>query len=668
LSLFTWELAIHDGVAAMVRWWSESRVKQALPWVAGLTLLVGLSLTRQHSYLLFHSLAEIFRVVVACATFLLFWNTRRFLDNGAFLYVGIAYLFVAVVDLLHTLAYNEMGIFVGHTANLPTQLWMAARFLECGGFLLAAWSVRRMPHAGMIVVVFAAMTLGLLASIFAYPLFPDCYVPDRGLTPFKKWAEYAVCGVFLASALLFWRERNRFDPRVFRPLMAALITTIAAELAFTVYVDVEGPANMTGHLLKIGSFFLIYRAMIEVSLRRPYDSIFRELNRSAEVIRESEMRFRTLADYTYDWEYWLGPDGRYLHVSPSCERITGYRAEEFLTSPSLVLQLVHADDRLLLEQHLEEGLQTREPQRIQFRIHDRQGNLHWIEQVSQPVFAPPNRFLGLRGSNRDVTQRVAIEEAMRDAQRRMMAQERAAKEVAEAELVKVKAQLVRQTRLAAIGQIAASIVHDVRNPLAAIKMATQLLVRKIAEPSARDLLQVIDNQITLTDRIISNLMEMAHSKESQRQSVDLGQLLEELRRELEPQYDLRWQIELECEPFLVAADAVQLRQVLANLVHNAAQATGGCGRIRIAARRADLFQQIEVEDDGQGVPGEIRDEIFEPLVTTKPKGTGLGLSICRQIVERHGGSIELCAATGTGTRFRILLPAESTPVAAGCSQ
>ena len=230
--------------------------------------------------------------------------------------------------------------------------------------------------------------------------------------------------------------------------------------------------------------------------------------------------------------------------------------------PSLVLRLAHPEDREILEQDLEEGLQAREPRRIQFRIFDREGNLRWIEQVSQPVVCETGRFLGERGSNRDVTQRVAIENAMRDAQHRITAQEREAKEAAEAELAKVKERLVRQARLAAIGQISASIVHDVRNPIAAIHMARQLLELKVQDPSCRELLRIIDNQIGITDRIISNLMELAHSKESLKQCVDLGQLLQDLRRELEPQYALLWQIDLEQEPFPVFADEVQLRQVL----------------------------------------------------------------------------------------------------------
>ena len=93
----------------------------------GAVILFGLYLTSLYSYLLFHSIAEIFSIVVACGIFFLAWNTRKFVDNSYLLFVGIAYLFVAVVDLIHTLAYKGMGVFVGYDANLPTQLWIAAK-------------------------------------------------------------------------------------------------------------------------------------------------------------------------------------------------------------------------------------------------------------------------------------------------------------------------------------------------------------------------------------------------------------------------------------------------------------------------------------------------------------------------------------------------------------
>jgi hypothetical protein len=99
-------------------------------FITGALIMVVLCLTSLYSYLLFHSLAELFSIVVAAAIFMLAWNSRRFMDNDSLLFLGIGYLFVSLIDLLHTLAYTGMPIFTGYDTDLPTQLWIAARYME----------------------------------------------------------------------------------------------------------------------------------------------------------------------------------------------------------------------------------------------------------------------------------------------------------------------------------------------------------------------------------------------------------------------------------------------------------------------------------------------------------------------------------------------------------
>jgi hypothetical protein len=635
---------------------------QVVSWVVVAVLVVGVSLTRLSSYLLFHGLAEVFSVVVACSIFVLFWNARQFVKNGAFLFLGIGFLFVGLLELLHMLSYRGMPLF-REDANPATQLWVAARLVEAGTFLAAALAVRRMPGAVATWFVFAATTGLLVASIFWWRVFPACWVDDVGLTPFKVASEYGVCLVFLASAALFWRRRSDFDPGVIRLLLASIAATIAAELAFTLYHGVEDLANMAGHLMKLVAFYLIYKAMIEVGFRRPYDLLFRDLKRGEESLRKSEERYRTLAEFTFDWEQWIGPDGRFLYVSPSCLRITGHRAEEFLKDPSLMVRVTHEDDRPTVAAHFHDALDRPEPMQIQFRVLDGDGHVRWIEHVCQPVYAADGESLGRRCSNRDVTGRVLAEQAAKEARQRVAQYQRQAKDLAEAELAKVKDQLVRQTRLATIGQIAASIAHDVRNPLAAMRFLTQALRGEAAGVRADwcEYLDQIDAEIESTNRIVGNLMEMAHAKDVQKQPVDLAGLLGDVARQLGLRDWVHWNVEVDPAGLIVSADPTQLRLVLGNLAANAAQAMGGRGEIRVHARREHAADVIDVEDDGPGVPSNLRDDIFEPLVTSKPKGTGLGLAICRQILERHGGSLELCDTNGRGARFRIRLPAEQSP-------
>lgn len=144
-----------------------------------------------------------------------------------------------------------------------------------------------------------------------------------------------------------------------------------------------------------------------------------ERKRMVDALQESEMRFRTVADYTYDWEYWIGPDGTYIYVSPSCERITGYRPEEFISKTDLLIAIAHPDDREKISTHLEEVLHDEIGVcSIDFRIVTRDGNERWINHRCQSVTNARGEWWGRRGTNRDVTDERRMEANLRASEER----------------------------------------------------------------------------------------------------------------------------------------------------------------------------------------------------------------------------------------------------------
>ena len=119
-----------------------------------------------------------------------------------------------------------------------------------------------------------------------------------------------------------------------------------------------------------------------------------ERQQAEEALQESEERFRTVADFTYDWEYWLALDGRFNYISPSCQRITGYATIDFLQDPGLLEKITHPDDRPFMSRHLSEDLSSDEAHSLDFRIITRSGEERWIAHVCQPVYSPDGRNLG----------------------------------------------------------------------------------------------------------------------------------------------------------------------------------------------------------------------------------------------------------------------------------
>jgi diguanylate cyclase (GGDEF)-like protein len=255
---------------------------QALAWCA---VIGGLYLCSLYSYILFHSIVEIFSIVVASCIFLIAWNSRRFLDNNYVLFLGIGFLFITIIDIIHTLAYKGMGVFQGFDANLPTQLWIVMRYMVAVSFLIAPLFIRRKVNVPAVLAAYAAATVLTLLSIFYWGIFPACFVEGGGLTPFKIYSEYVISFILLGSLIFLLIERKAFDRYVLGLLIGSIILSIAAEMAFTAYVSVYGFSNMLGHLLILVSFYLIYKAIIETGLTKPFDLMFRNLKRSEEELR-----------------------------------------------------------------------------------------------------------------------------------------------------------------------------------------------------------------------------------------------------------------------------------------------------------------------------------------------------------------------------------------------
>jgi len=145
-----------------------------------------------------------------------------------------------------------------------------------------------------------------------------------------------------------------------------------------------------------------------------FNSMVMRLSDSIEALRESELKFRTVADFTNDWEYWVDSGGRFLWVSPACARLTGYQPEDFIANPLLLHTLVHPDDRAVFQAHYADISRSDTPHcDMDFRVQDRAGREYWVQHTCHPVFSPDGAYLGRRGCNRDITARKDLEEELK---------------------------------------------------------------------------------------------------------------------------------------------------------------------------------------------------------------------------------------------------------------
>jgi two-component system sensor histidine kinase HydH len=222
------------------------------------------------------------------------------------------------------------------------------------------------------------------------------------------------------------------------------------------------------------------------------------------------------------------------------------------------------------------------------------------------------------------------------------------------------ARLRRHERLATIGQIAASIGHDLRNPLGVMQSSLYILRKRAAEdPRVHRHLEKIDSQIRVCDEIISNLLELARNTPPRREVVDFDRLFEEAVESAGlPAHvvvEARISPEVECR-----ADPGLLRQAVINLLTNAAQAYAERpGRVYLTVTPTSAGTAVEVADDGPGFDPEFLARVFEPLVTTRSSGIGLGLALVKGVTERHGGAVEALNRPEGGALVRLHLPRPS---------
>jgi len=267
--------------------------------------------------------------------------------------------------------------------------------------------------------------------------------------------------------------------------------------------------------------------------------------------------------------------------------------------------------------------------RGEIRNRAKPGHFYWVDTTIVPFLdeaGRPYEYLAIR---HEVTERVLSEAALRE-----------------------------QTALARVGKLAAIVAHEVRNPLAGIRGAVQVIGKRLPpERSEQRVIKEIVTRIDTLNAIVEDLLLFARPKEPVLATIPVAALVRDtvsLLRD-DPRFahiDLR----VETTDAKVVADPEQIKLVLLNLLINAAQAMGGRGTVEIGSRPDGEWHELRIIDHGPGIPDDVRERLFEPFFTTKSQGTGLGLATARRILETHGGSIALESASAGGVTAVVRLP------------
>lgn len=365
----------------------------------------------------------------------------------------------------------------------------------------------------------------------------------------------------------------------------------------------------------------------------------------------SEEKFRTVADFTYDWEYWLDPSGNFLYVSPSSERITGYRPEEFRRNPRLFLEIIHPDHKFQMENHFRQPVSERRVCMLEFRIITRDGKKRWIGHTCQPVYGRSGEFLGNRASNRDITGSKWNEKTLN----------------------KFAMELAHSNR--DLQDFAYMASHDLREPLVLVQAFTERLRTRYGNNIPEKGLEYVRRIEAATERmqeLISGVLAYSRvsAKAQPLEEIDLAKIVLQVISDLELRLvETGGRVEV-ADLCRIKGDPLQMRQLFQNLIANALKYSKPDlpPRIVVSSRNipgadgngAGNFCRIVVEDNGIGFTAESADKIFCLFQRlhgrSQYEGTGIGLAVCKRIVERHGGTINAESSPGAGARFIVTLP------------
>ncbi len=370
--------------------------------------------------------------------------------------------------------------------------------------------------------------------------------------------------------------------------------------------------------------------------------------------------FRTVADYTYDWEGWHGPDGRLLWVNPAVERMTGYTPEECLKMPDYPFPMTASECRPRIREILSEAMRGLSRNDEEFEILDRAGNRRRVAVSWQPMYDENGRHLGFRTSIRDMTERHHLREQLRlhAAHLENLVQERTAR-------IRQLEQHKRQMeKLAALGQLAAGVAHEINNPLAGIRNAFELIRSDLSPDHEHyELLELIDREIQRISSIILQMYQLYGPVRQEPREFMLERTVMEVVALLQC-ISQKQRVTLTTSgldpatPVLLLEGSV--KQILYNLIHNAILAAPVNTEVSVCLERRDSEIHIIVQDYGPGIPDDLLPRIFDPFFTTRISapgtGMGLGLSVSRNLIESMGGSVLVDTHPGFGSRFTAVFP------------
>jgi PAS domain S-box-containing protein len=615
----------------------------------------------------FHTISELFIVIVAFSAFMIVLNTYNISQNSYLTFLGIGFGLVSVFEIIHVLTYSGTDLFIVNNSNINSLLSIVPRLLQSVIILASFLFINRKIKIALSVIIYCLITIALLAGIIFMGGSMITYIDHIGFIMLYQGLEITAAVLFSVALITLMVIRKKFKFRIYKYMLFSLLASGIAEVLLVMDANMNSMINVSSHILKFIGFFCIYKAVIQNTLRNPIDSMFFELdmvkNELAEknhevsknnellkqdindlhavekLLRKSKAWSRSIFEGSIVGIALLNTNSVVIEVNPALESILGYSANEIKNigiSNITHIEDIENDSRLFDD--LIEG--KIESYKIEKRYIRKDNKVIWANAMLSYIQNVGEDFQFIIAMIEDITQQKENEEKQQQLVSRL---EETNKE---------------------LDNFAYIVSHDLKAPLRGIGSLANWLITdykdKLDEEGA-DIINLLVNRVERMKNFIEGILQYSRVTRVKENyvEIDLNKVIKEIIELLSPPENIK--IIVNTELPTIKGEIIYIEQIYQNLISNAIKFMDKPeGEINIGCISKEDFWEFSVSDNGAGIDEKYFNKIFMIFQTLQPRdkfeSTGIGLSIVKKIVETNGGKIWLESAINKGTTFYFTLP------------
>lgn len=641
-------------------------------YLFGIILCITASLfIAPKNYSLFHSTMMFTGIIVRFSVLLFALNTYDILKNDFLLVLGIGYGFVGSLDILYTIAYCQAKALGFSHTNLTSQLWASARFLGSVATLIASiilYKDFKKLKINLFFYGYFIVTFFILISIYYLRIFPNVYITNKGFTAFNTYTRNITCFIFLCSMVLFFKARHKSNREMIVFMELSVGLRILSELMFSIFTNPYGIVHITAFVLRALSFYLLYKAVIQIGLKKPYrklysdfietrEKLFNENNQKRlleEAFLKNDECYQLLIEHSHD-AIMIYAENRIIFANDTASRLVGFENSNDLIGLA-VTNFLHEDEKMNFKNSINKIISEKNiSYSYESKILTKEGTSIDIEgRATYIIYGGKTAILDIM---RDISSDKQVEILKKD----IVENQRILKETLEFNKV--------------LTEHFANISHELRTPLNVILGAVQILPIYTKDVSSANLVKVRNYLKTMKQncyrllRLVNNFIDLSRIDSGfftlNLKNHNIISVIEDITisvAEYVESKGITLIFDTDIEEKFMSFDADKIERIMLNLLSNAIKFTTSGDEINVIISDNGESISISVKDTGPGIPKDKLEIIFERFrqvdksLSRRSEGSGIGLSLVKALVELHGGEVSVRSSIGVGTEFIIELP------------